>query len=305
MLSSGHSPNTHTFPSLLRACAHPPTSRALHAHLLKSGLPINNNPFIHSSLVAAYAKTHLLLDAQKLFDFGSNPNPVSATALIVGYADSGQPDMARELFDSMPVRDAVAWNAMISAYARCGRSEDAFKLFDEMLSSDAQPTESTMASVLSACARAGEIETGEWVRRWIEDRGFGANVRLLNGLVDMYAKCGDLEAARVLFDGLRRPRGVVSWNIMIGGYARLERFEDSLALFRRMQIVGEAEPNEVTLLGVIPACANLGALDVGRWIHAYVERMNVDSNALIRTSLIDMYAKCGSIESAKQIVKKG
>lgn len=301
MILCGTEPNSYTFPFLLKSCAKIGAThegKQIHAHVVKLGL--ENDAFVHTSLINMYAQNGELGNARLVFDKSTLRDVVSFTALITGYVSRGFMDDARRLFDEIPVRDVVSWNAMIAGYAQCGRFEEALALFEEMRKVNVQPNESTMVTVLSACAQSGSVELGNWVQSWIENSGLGLNLRLVNALIDMYSKCGDLETARGLFDGLHQ-RDVISWNVMIGGYTHMSCYKEALTLFQLM-LRSNVEPNDVTLLGVLSACAYLGALDLGKWIHAYVDKnfQHMTNNSLW-TSLIDMYAKCGNIDAAEQV----
>ncbi|KAJ8643113.1 hypothetical protein MRB53_004861 [Persea americana] len=301
MLLSGVEPNSYTFPFLLKSCAQipaPDEGKQVHVHVLKLGL--DSDAFVHTSLINMYVRCGELDAARRVFDKSPLRDVVSFTALIAGYASRGYLNDARKLFDEISVRDVVSWNAMISGYAQSDQYKEALEFFEEMLNAKVEPNESTMVSVLSACAHLGSIEIGNWVRSWIEDNGFGSNIRLVNALIDMYAKCRDLETARTLFDAILQ-KDQISWNVMIGGCTHLSHYKEALALFRQMQLSNQ-EPNEVTFLNVLPACAYLGALDLGKWIHAYIAKnMSNTTNTSLYTSLIGMYAKCGSIQSAQQL----
>ncbi|KAA8535065.1 hypothetical protein F0562_030068 [Nyssa sinensis] len=301
MLFSGLEPNSYTFPFLLKSCAKvraTQVGKQIHAHILKLGL--ERDVFVHTSLINMYAQNGELSYARLTFDKGSFRDAVSFTAMITGYTSMGYLDDARELFDEIPVRDVVSWNAMVAGYAQSGRFEEALALFQEMGRAKVMPNNSTLVSVLSACARSGSLELGNWVRTWIEDHALGSSLQLVNALIDMYSKCGDLDTARSLFDGLHR-KNLISWNVMIGGYTHMSRYKEALALFRQMQLSND-EPNDVTLLSILPACAHLGALDLGKWIHAYMDKNLYNlTNTSLWTSLIDMYAKCGNIKAAAQV----
>lgn len=301
MILSGVEPNSYTFPFLLKSCAKfgaAQEGKQIHGHVLK--LELDSDAFVHTSLINMYAKNGELDNARLVFDKSPLRDAVSFTALITGYVSSGSMDDARRLFDEIPIRDAVSWNAMISGYAQSGRFEEALVLFLEMRKANVAPNESTMLTVLSACAQSGSLDLGKWVASWIEDHGLSSNVRLVNALIDMYSKCGALDTARGLFDAMHQ-RDVISWNVMIGGYTHESRYKEALALFRLMLRLN-AEPNDVTFLGILPACAHLGALDLGKWIHVYIDKKFQSlTNTCLRTSLIDMYAKCGNIEAAKQV----
>ncbi|KAF3453662.1 hypothetical protein FNV43_RR04103 [Rhamnella rubrinervis] len=301
MILSGMEPNSYTFPFLLKSCvkvAATHEGKQLHAQILKLG--VDSDPFIHTSLINMYAQNGELDNARLIFDKSALRDAVSFTALITGYASRGCMDDARRLFDEIPIRDVVSWNAMISGYTQCGRFEEALTIFQEMQEANFPPNDSTMLTLLSACAHSGSLELGNWVRSWLEDHGRGSNLQLVNALIDMYSKCGDLDTARDLFNGINQ-RDVISWNVMIGGYSHMSHYKEALALFQIM-LRSNIEPNDVTFLGVLPACAHLGALDLGKWIHAYIDKnFHNLTNISLWTSLIDMYAKCGNIEAAKQV----
>lgn len=302
MLFFGLQPNSYTLPFLLKSCAKLPTADAgkqVHGHVLKLGL--EDDVYVHTSLINMYAQHGNLDEARVVFDKSDYRDAVSFTALITGYASRGYVDKARELFDAIPIRDVVSWNAMISGYAQTGQFDEALSLFHEMRKHKVKPNASTMLSVLSVCAHHGDIETGNLVRSWIEEQGHDSNLKLHNALIDMYAKCGDPDRARNLFDAIQEKEDIVSWNVMIGGYTHLSKYKKALDVFRLL-LLSKVEPNDVTFLNVIPACAHLGALDLGNWIHTYIEKhYQKFPNEALWTSLISMYAKCGNIDAAKQI----
>lgn len=119
-------------------------------------------------------------------------------------------------------------------------------------------------------------------------------------LIKGYANARELDIARGLFDEMPA-RNVVSWAVMIAGYVNGEMFTSSLRLFNVMLSEGREIPNEAVLVCALTACAHLGALDQGKWIHAYIDKMKLPVSSNIATALINMYSKCGRIESAKQV----
>ncbi|CAO2841264.1 unnamed protein product [Amaranthus hypochondriacus] len=302
MLFSDVSPNSYTFPFVLKSCAKLGSShigKQVHGHVLKLGL--DADPFVHTSLINMYAQNGDLICAQQVFDKSSLRDPVSYTALITGYSSKGYLENARKVFDEMPVKDVVSWNAMIAGYVQSNQFDESIAFFEEMLRAEVMPNESTMLSIISACAQSSKLEFGKWVRAWIDANGFGTNLKVVNAMIDMYAKCGDPTTAWCLFEGLPQ-RDLISWNVMIGGYTHGSLYKDALCLFREMLEL-HVVPNDVTFLNVLPACAHLGALDYGKWIHAYIGRNfnHLTTNTALFTSLINMYAKSGDIEAAKQV----
>ncbi|XP_061345232.1 pentatricopeptide repeat-containing protein At1g08070, chloroplastic [Gastrolobium bilobum] len=303
MLHSGVKPNSYTFPFLFKSCAKASAThegKQVHAHVLKLGL--HSDAHVHTSLIHMYACVGELDDARLVFDNSTLRDAVSFTALITGYVSQGYVDDARRLFDQIPTKDVVSWNAMIAGYVQCGRFEEALACFSQMQEANISPDQSTMVTLLSACGHSGSLELGNWIRSWIRNNGLGSNLQLTNALIDMYSKCGEIDTARELFDGIEE-RDVISWNTMIGGYSYLSFYEEALALFELM-LRSNVTPNDVTFLGILPACACLGALDLGKWVHAYIDKnFKSMSNTSLLTSLIDMYAKCGCIEVAEQVFR--
>ncbi|KAM3320945.1 hypothetical protein P3S67_008147 [Capsicum chacoense] len=149
-------------------------------------------------------------------------------SLLNMYAQNGEMDDARLLFDKSSQRDVVSFTALKGRAV--GRFEEALELFEQMRNVNVTPSVSTLLSVLSACARVGELKLGNWVRSWIDDHGLGTNVRLVNALIATYAKCGDVKTTRMLFEGLEE-KDLVSLNVMIGGYTHTSNCKEALAVF--------------------------------------------------------------------------
>ncbi|KHN08393.1 Pentatricopeptide repeat-containing protein [Glycine soja] len=118
-------------------------------------------------------------------------------------------------------------------------------------------------------------------------------------MVDGYGKMGNVKSAREVFDKMPE-RNAVSWSAMMAAYSRVSDFKEVLALFTEMQNEG-TEPNESILVTVLTACAHLGALTQGLWVHSYARRFHLESNPILATALVDMYSKCGCVESALSV----
>ncbi|XP_010249343.1 PREDICTED: pentatricopeptide repeat-containing protein At1g08070, chloroplastic-like isoform X2 [Nelumbo nucifera] len=208
----------------------------------------------------------------------------------------------RRVFDLVPVcvRDVVSWNSIISGYLQKGLCEEALKVFGKMLDGRSErPNELTVASVLTACGRIGDLDLGKKIHGFLMASGIVFDVFLGSSLIDMYVKCGQTEDARKVFDRLPH-RNVVSWTSMIAGYTHCGLFREAINLFREMQVAG-VMIYEATLACVISACGHLGALDQGSWVHAYGERNGIKMNLPVKNALIDMYSKCGNIDKALEI----
>eukprot|EP01018_Ginkgo_biloba_P026783 Gb_12573 [translate_table: standard] len=224
------------------------------------------------------------------------------TALIDMYTKCGNIETARELFDKMSNRNVVSWNAMIAGYAQNGHANEALTLFYQMQLQEEIPDSVTIVSVLHACTRSGDLQQGRSVHNYIIQRGFESDIYVGNSLLAMYAKCGRVDVTRQLFDKMSK-RNVVSWNAMIAGYTQNGHDNEALILFHQMPMV-EMTPDLATILSVLLGCANLAALQQGKWIHGYIIRSGFESDICVENSLIDMYAKCGNIQIARQLFDK-
>ncbi|KAK9115995.1 hypothetical protein Sjap_014942 [Stephania japonica] len=146
------------------------------------------------------------------------------------------------------------------------------------------------------CTKSRALEEGKQVHSFVIKLGLHHNIYIAPTLINMYAECGDCLAARQVFDRVEDPC-VVIYNSMITGYARNSQPNMALVLFRELQ-KKNLKPTHVTLLSVLASCTLLGALNLGKWVHDYIKRNGFDRYVKVNTALIDMYAKCGSLEDA-------
>ncbi|CAA6659560.1 unnamed protein product [Spirodela intermedia] len=173
-------------------------------------------------------------------------------------------------------------------------------LFRRMVDSIAPFDSTTLIVVLNACGRLGELELGVWISRYVETKKMrSSNTNLATSLVDMFPKCGHLEKARALFDEMPN-RDVIAWSALISGYAQQGRCREALDLFREMQLAG-VEANEVTMVGVLSACADTGALETGRWVHSFVRRSRLKLSVTLGKALVDFCANSGCVDSVMAI----
>ncbi|XP_057816394.2 putative pentatricopeptide repeat-containing protein At3g13770, mitochondrial [Cryptomeria japonica] len=224
---------------------------------------------------------------------------VVASSLVDMYAKCGSIDKARELFDKMPQRNVVSWNAMIAGYAQNGSLEKALETFKQMYLADVKPHSTTFASILPACAKMGALEQGMNIHRSITEGDFLSDVVVASALVDMYAKCGGIDKAHKIFNTMPQ-RNVVSWNAMTAGYVQNGFVEKALETFKQMQLAG-VKLNSSTFVSILPACAKIGAVEEGMGIHQSIIETGFLSDIVVASALVDMYAKCGSVDKARQL----
>lgn len=220
-------------------------------------------------------------------------------ALIDLYMKCGQMRDAVVLFENVPCRDLVSWNTMIAGYCMNNHSDRAISLFKEMKLRDLDGDRVTWVSLISACSHSRDLEMGRWIHSHLKRRGTTITVPMATALINMYSKCGLIETARTVFNEMTN-RNIVSWNSMILAYVEQGFFTEAFILFDLIKSE-MVEPDEVTMLGLVTACRNFGALNHGRQIHSYIVCIGLHKKAIVCNALIDMYAKCGSMNEANRV----
>ncbi|KAK9109032.1 hypothetical protein Sjap_017092 [Stephania japonica] len=303
MHRKGANVNYLTYPFVLKACSGVKAmleGEQVHAHMFKFGF--RSDTYAINGLLDLYSKCGRVDEGRKLYDEMPERAMVSHTLVISGYLGVGDLDSALSIFERVEGADVVLWSAMIGGYAQNGAPDEALGLFYRMQRVGVRPNSFTMVSVLSACSQLGDFETGQRVHELMVRSGIEMNIIVYTSLLDMYIKGGFVDKALKLFDEIEG-KDVVSWNSLINGYSKNGYAKEALEAFRRMQDFG-LEPNRVTLLGVLSACAQLGALEKGREINHLVEKLGFSSDLLIGTALIDMYAKSASLSSAYRVFRR-
>ncbi|CAJ2648068.1 unnamed protein product [Trifolium pratense] len=219
-------------------------------------------------------------------------------ALIDFYAACWTISSCEKLVNSIGNKNVVSWNTLISFYAREGLNKEAMMLFAKMVAKGLMPDSFSLASSISASASAGSIQFGQQIHGHAMKRGF-VDEFVQNSLMDMYSKCGFLDLAYTIFNKIGK-KSIVTWNCMICGFSQNGLSLEALNLFDEMY-ENRLEFNEVTFLSAIQACSNLGYLDKGKWIHHKIIVTGNQNDLYIDTALVDMYAKCGDLQTARRV----
>ncbi|KHF97511.1 PCMP-E23: Pentatricopeptide repeat-containing protein [Gossypium arboreum] len=251
------------------------------------------------ALPATAQLTHGQLAHSSVFKLGLDADSHTTHSLITMYARCSELGSARKVFDEITERDLVSWNSMISGYSKMGQASEAVGLFGKMREEGFVPDEMTLVSVLGACGDLGDLSLGMWVEGFVVKHKMQLSSYIGSALIDMYGKCGDLVSARRVFDGMLG-KDVVTWNAMITGYAQNGMSDEAIKLFHGMNDAG-VNPDKRTLAGVLSACASIGALELGKWTDAYASQRGLQHDIFVSTALVDMYAKCGSLDDARRV----
>lgn len=234
---------------------------------------------------------------------------------------------AHKIFLQVPIPSIFDYNVIIRGYSSSKNPYKSLRLFVQMLRNDVVPDHLTYPFLAKACARLMELKLGRCIHGIILRKGLVLDRFVLNSLMHMYGSCSDIVGARKVFDemparnlvswntmvdayakcgkvismrevfDLMPERDVVSWSCLIDGYVKEGEYMEAMEVFEKMIAFGP-NANEVTMVSVLSACAHLGALEQGKRMHKYVLENQLPLTLVLRTSLVDMYTKCGAIEDA-------
>ncbi|KAK1422902.1 hypothetical protein QVD17_18191 [Tagetes erecta] len=270
MQNMGVGPDCFTMPHVLKACggaAEFEVGRAVHGQIYRCGF--ESDVFVQNGLVAVYAKCGRLDNARVVFE---------------GLGDH---------------KTIVSWTSIISAYAQNGQPIEGLKCFERMRSSGLKPDWITLVSVISAYADVEDLRQGESVHSCVIKLGLESETDLRIALITLYAKCGEVMIAKSLFDEMETCN-VIMWNTMISGFAKNGCCNEAIIIFKKM-LSKNLKPDSVTVCATILACAQLGSLEEARKMGDYVHKSEFKTDVFVNSALIDMYAKCGSVDLARNV----
>ncbi|KAI3506254.1 hypothetical protein L1887_28610 [Cichorium endivia] len=225
-----------------------------------------------------------------------------SNSLIEMHANNGELMIAWKLFCETD-KDNITWNTMISGYINSGNYDEAFSLFNKMVLEEIKPTTVTLVTMLSACAQTGSFEKGEEIRsNYINQEMISSNLTLATSLVDMYAKCGQLEKSEKIFNQMRE-KDIISWNVMISGYAMHGDATSAIETFKKME-VSDVEPNEVTFLAVLSGCNHAGFVNEGKYLFGRIKDYGLKPTVKHYACMVDLLGRSGDLIEAENLVLK-
>lgn len=264
-----------TFPSLLKACASLPNlhyGKTIHSTIITMGLQFD--PFIATSLINVYVKCGSLSNAVQVF---------------VNLSDS-----------EVLARDVTLWNSLIDGYFRYGFLEEGLTQFRRMQALGVKPDGYSLSIVIAVCGGVSGCLEGKKIHGYVVRNMFDGDPFLMTALVDMYSSCGRPREAWLLFEKSEDKENVVAWNAMIGGFRDNGWWENSLELYSLMKNEN-CKIVSATFSSTLSACSQGEDVRFGGQVHCDVIKMDFQDDPYVCTSLLTMYAKCGSFEDTKEV----
>ncbi|KAI5077989.1 hypothetical protein GOP47_0007813 [Adiantum capillus-veneris] len=265
-------PNAHTFVSILKACSRIKAvdeGKLIHSQIIEGAY--DGSEFVINTLVDMYGKCGSLLDAGRVFMKAPN------TSL-------------------------VRFNAMLEGYSDCGNSKEAFELFCKMQDLGTVPDRATLVIVLKACSTTADLVQGRALHSYIIRNGCELDDIMGSTLIHMYSNCGSIEDAVKVFDGCSKD-DIVTWNAMIAGYVLHRHGQEAVCLYEKI-CARSLELDKVTCISILKACSSIAALKLGKVIHACTRKLGCELDIEVGNALLDMYARCGSMEDANEVFTK-
>ncbi|XP_038679341.1 pentatricopeptide repeat-containing protein At2g39620 [Tripterygium wilfordii] len=223
-------------------------------------------------------------------------NEVLSDGLIDMYSKCQDVDAARQVFDRQRRNKDVSWGTMMAGYAHNGYFIEVLELFDCMKREKIKMKKASLVSSLLAASELRDISKGKNIHECAIEQGITLDVSVVTPIITMFATCGELEKAKALLWGLQE-RDLVTWSAIIAASVQSGYPGEALSLFRDMQSE-HCKPNEITIRSILPACTELSSLRLGKSVHCYAVKVNLDYDTSTLTALVSMYAKCGSFTEA-------
>ncbi|KAH6835247.1 hypothetical protein C2S53_012411 [Perilla frutescens var. hirtella] len=256
------------------------------------------NSISWNAMISGYIKLGDLRSAKEVFDHMPERSIVSWTTMVSGYAMNGDIGSARMMFDQMPSKNVISWNAMIAGCVNNNSFDGALSVFHDMLiDGECKPDQTTLISILSACTHLNSLEHGKWIDSYIRKNKFDLSLSLGNALIDMFAKCGDLENAETIFNKMPE-RCIITWTTMISGLAVNGHCREALQLFDSMCVKGQ-KPDDVIFIAVLSACTHGGLVEEGkRLFNQMVCDFGIEPRIEHYGCMVDILGRAGQIEEA-------
>ncbi|KAF7813286.1 pentatricopeptide repeat-containing protein [Senna tora] len=323
-LESKHHSLKNTLSKLIEECKNLKHLKQIHTHILKSPtLPTNHQYYLITRLLffSAFSNWGSFKYASDVFRHIKIPELRAYNIMLRAYADMKEEEEEEEEDDD--------------GYICSCRG---LMLYRKMLCNGILPNNLTFPFLLKECTKRLDEANGLGFHGQVIRFGFSGDIFVGNSMINLYMVCrllnnawkvfdemperdivtwnsmiigllrnGELDCALDLFRGMGK-KNVITWNSIITGLVQGGRPRESLQLFHEMQVASDdgnmVKPDKITMASVLSACAQLGSIDHGKWVHSYLRRSGLECDVVIGTALVNMYGKCGLADRAIEIFKE-
>ncbi|KAF5199222.1 Pentatricopeptide repeat-containing protein [Thalictrum thalictroides] len=304
MKVSTFEPDQWTYVALMNACSEVLDSfhgRIVQACIVKSGW--SSAVEVNNSILSYYAKLGCHEDAVKTFESITSPTQVSWNTMMDAHMKMGFIHKALVVFQRAPEKNMVSWTAMITGYMRNGHGEQALSLFVDMTRNLLRPDDFTLGAVLHACSNLAVLGQGKMAHCCVIHSGFHSYAYVGNGLVNMYAKCGDLYGSFRAFTDIGK-KDLISWNAMLFGFGLHGWAPEALKVYDDMVASG-VRPDKVTFIGLLMACSHSGLIERGQELFKSMVRAHgLTPEADHVACMVDLLGRGGLLKQASELIEE-
>ncbi|XP_020230115.1 pentatricopeptide repeat-containing protein At4g14820 [Cajanus cajan] len=208
-------------------------------------------------------------------------------------------DYALSLFSHIPNPHTHFSTQLLRHFSRGPTPHNALFLYRHLRINAYPLHKFTFPPLLKAVTKLSNLNMGLEIHGLAFKLGFHSDPFIQSSLISMYAACGRIVDARLVFDKMSH-RDVVTWNIMIDGYSQSGLYDHVLKLYEEMKTSG-TEPDAIVLCTVLSACGHAGNLSYGKAIHEFIKDNGLYVDYHLQTALVNMYANCGAMDLAREV----
>ncbi|KAJ8439794.1 hypothetical protein Cgig2_029054 [Carnegiea gigantea] len=277
----------------------------VHGYAIKRGFAVDN--WVVSALIDMYGKCACASEMKQAYDDMGCIETGSCNALVTGLARNGLIDDAMAEFSQIREQgmdlNIVSWTSMIACCSQNGKDVEALGLFSEMQLAGVKPNAVTIPCLLPACGNIAALMHGKAAHCFSIRRGIMHDVFVGSALIDMYAKCGKIRDSRLCFDAMTT-RNLVTWNVIIGGYAMHGKHEEAMRMFDFMQKSGQ-KPNSITFICLLSACNQKGLVHQGwHYFNCMSKEHGVEPQMEHYACMVSLLSRVGKLEDAYSLINK-
>ncbi|KAL1195815.1 Pentatricopeptide repeat-containing protein [Cardamine amara subsp. amara] len=256
------------------------------------------------SLICACSSSRSLTHGRKIHDHilksHCKHDIILNNHILSMYGKCGSLRDAREVFDFMPQRNLVSYTSVMTGYSKNGQEAEAIKLYLEMLQAGLVPDQHSFGSIIKACASTSDVGLGKQLHAQVIKLEPSSHLIAQNALISMYVSFNEISDASKVFYGIPM-KDLISWSSIIAGFSQLGYEFEALSHFKEMFSYGVFHPNEYIFSSSLKACSSLLRPDYGSQIHGLCIKSELAGNIFTGSSLCDMYARCGFLNSARRV----
>ncbi|KAH7435961.1 hypothetical protein KP509_06G085600 [Ceratopteris richardii] len=276
----------------------------LYANFLQEHITPNNIIFV--CILKACVRVGTIEDAcyihHHIVGIGGELDNAVGNILVDMYASCGSLNEALKLFTTMPEKGVIAWNTIIGAYAEHGQGKNALMLYSQMQKSLVKPDKVTYLSILKACVTMGASCLGRMIHHQILEDSLDLDTSIVSSLVDMYAKCGGLQEALILFEELP-DKNIISWGILINGYVQ-QGYHEMVDQCIRHMIQQGLIPTPIIYVNVFASCSHAGRVeDTKKYLNSMVVAHGVSPTEEHFNCMIDVFGRAGCLIEGKKLLQ--